>query len=164
MIDSDGNGKLELEEKEDGDRDIKMEDVQIQQEIHDVDGYAEVLDTMEKLITIYLSFAGMVPNIIIEDDALSCILSIITKDAPYRLLAPLLMLIVLCPQYSRRSSLRSAFHAACRVYDGHPVLDVDFKMMTQHILQDSPQPVLDALRTFTKFSVPLYSNLFHHFI
>ena len=156
------SGKLEMEEKGDGDHDVQMEDETVRNPVDDLK-YEEVLDIMEQVITIYVSFSGMVPNVNIGDDTLLCILSIIKEDCPYRLLAPLLMFMVLCPSFCRRSSLRMAFKSACKVYGGHPIFNVDFQMMVHHILQDSPQPVLDALKTYTKLPVALNRNTFSHF-
>ena len=152
------NSKSEMDEDDD-DEDIDMkEDVNKNKELQEE--YKKIIATMEQLITIYVTFVSLVPNIAIDQNAISGLLSIIEDDGPYQLLAPLMMFIVLCPRFLRMAN----FERVCTVCYNHPLLDIDFFMMLHYILQETYQPILDSLKSYTKLPVnSIKATVFHHF-
>eukprot|EP01083_Nonionella_stella_P119149 356035_1 len=151
---TDCNSKMEMDAAEDDDVEMKEDTdsgIQIQLD--------QIIQSLDELITIYVTFVGLAVNIEIDASAIADLLSLIESDAPYRLLSQLMIFILLCPRFLKMKR----FETVCNVYDEHPILNMDYCMMIHHIMHDTYQPILDLLRDYTKVSFNITANVFHHF-
>eukprot|EP01083_Nonionella_stella_P245644 853573_1 len=148
------SSKMEMDADEDDDVEMK-EDPEDQTQTQ----LAQIIESLDELITIYLTLVGLVVNIEIDANAITDLLSLIEADAPYRLLSQLMIFILLCPRFLKMER----FETVCNVYDEHPILDMDYCMMIHYILQDTYQPILDSFRDYTKVPFGFAANMFHHF-